>query len=323
MTPESPLSSYLYLNPVSFHCLTLFWAQSCVLLNKFTYFIYRYCIHELLCQLDHTAASNIIWIFTKSAATLYRVGSTSRAIKLMIDEIQKSKPKVNIPFEKKNCFLFDSASFKYLVARDQITFSEGDVEMFNESWNRSHRESLRMIRHVVDLKPYDVHASLLIYRVRELINGLLPHMKEIIRNIIENEDLLRQKTVEITDFEGSMEELKKILFIETIKLKTVYHKGPRIVCKSTLCRKETFVDGKSFISYPQICYSSDTPLKEWFSEMRKYVSTTGAGATASTFVTSFGVVGVAAAAAAGLAVAAALLGYSGYWLFKKKCAMCR
>lgn len=239
----------------------------------------------------------------------------------MIEEIQKSKPEVNITFEKKNCFLFDSVSIKYLVARDQINFSEEDVETFNESWNRSFRESLRMIHHVVDLKPYDVHASLLIYRARELINGLLPHMEKIIRNIIENEELLRQKTVEIADFEGSMDELKKILFIETIKLKTVHHNGPRIVCKSSHCRKESFVDGKRLISYPQICYSSDTPLKEWFSQMRNFVSTTGA--SASTFIGSFGVVGVAAAAATGIAVAAAVLGYSGYWLFKKKCALCR
>ncbi|KAG4067732.1 hypothetical protein HA402_005504 [Bradysia odoriphaga] len=227
---------------------------------------FKYCILELLCQLDNVAASNIVWIFTKASASLYKVGSTHRALSQMIDSIYRSNPKLKIPFSKNNYFLFDSLSFKYLVAKEQITFIESEIQAFTDCWKRSRVESQRLIRHACNLEPYDVRASLYIYRTRELIGGLLPHLMEITKNIVDSDDEFQQKKDEVDKFQGNIEELKKILFIEHITLNTTYYDLPRYVCKSDSCRKETLVNGEILQSYPQVCFSAD--YLDFLSKMR-------------------------------------------------------
>lgn len=190
---------------------------------------YRYCIQELLGQLHCAAASNIIWIFTKAAATRYKVGSTGRAIRKMIEEIHERNPKLQIPFCETNYFLFYSSSFLYAVAKNKIKFNENDIKSYKSSWDVSRKEFKRLINYVVFcVTPYDVRMSLSIHRVRELIDNLLPHLQQITSNIIEKELQFQQKESEVVNFEGEIDELKKMLFVEITELQTTHYDGPRL-----------------------------------------------------------------------------------------------
>lgn len=229
---------------------------------KLPFLHYRYCIQELLCQLHHTAASNIMWIFTKAAGNGYRIGSTSKAIQTMIHDIHRKNPKLHIPFSKSNYFLFDSNSFLYIVARDKIKFGSRDLQSYHESWDRSHGEFRRMMQYVICITPYEFRQSLSIHRVRELIDHLLPHLQKITNNIIENEVALQQKESEVANCKGDIEELTKILYVEVPELQEQHYDGPRFVCQSICCRKEVMVDGKTQFSYPQICFALNRSIRE-------------------------------------------------------------
>ncbi|CAF4777528.1 unnamed protein product, partial [Rotaria sp. Silwood2] len=93
----------------------------------------------------------------------------------------------DISFEKKNTFCFDSESFRYLAARKcHVDFDEFvKVESIN-SWTTSVTESVRLLKFILTLAPYNLNEWQSIRKATLEISMLARPLMETLRLILYN-----------------------------------------------------------------------------------------------------------------------------------------
>ena len=162
----------------------------CILLkpnNTRLNIFFRSCLIQLFDLLGENARDKIIFCFTNARSTFYTPGNTSSVLKNVLE----SFPGKKIPFTKEKTFCFDSESFRYLVATlNHMEFTEDDEREYNESWEKSSKESRHFLQYIctqmcVPLIPNKLRsmkdAQL---KITLMIRPMLESMRNILRNII-------------------------------------------------------------------------------------------------------------------------------------------
>ncbi|KAK3291286.1 uncharacterized protein B0H64DRAFT_45564 [Chaetomium fimeti] len=213
--------------------------------------MFRFCITELLTHLHQDAASNFCFGFTNTRGSFYTPGDTYVPLKALLEKYNNSK----ISLSTHTTYCFDSESFRFLAALSETQTQMPGLNDFERSWDRSVRESKRLLAHWATLRGHRVKSTLSLNTARDLILAIrepLSMLEEMaMESIKENErDAKALQQAEIT-----WKELESRLFISTIVLEHSVLDKPRTVCTHADCRTRK-VDGKGlpFYEYNIVCH---------------------------------------------------------------------
>lgn len=115
--------------------------------------MFRFCIKELLTHLHRDAARNMVFGFTNTRGSNYKPGDTFLPL---TTELAKNTD-VPIGLFEHTVYCFDSESFRYLAAYHQGV-DLGDRADYSRSWEKSAKESQRLMTYFLGLKPHLVKA---------------------------------------------------------------------------------------------------------------------------------------------------------------------
>lgn len=207
----------------------------CILLtpnNSRLNIVFRYCVQELLSHLHKGAKDNIVFCFTNARSTFYRPGDTLPTLRKQLENL-KERSGVEIKTDKNTMYCFDNESFRFLAAlRENVKFSEGDIENFAESWKKSVQESWRLFKHIVSLKPHRTKETLSLNNVRKNVMLLSKPLAEIGQLIQVNISIIRDQQKEIENSNQSIEDLRSRLYTTILDLNPKKLEHPRTVCTS-------------------------------------------------------------------------------------------
>ncbi|KAI9202846.1 uncharacterized protein BJ171DRAFT_512304 [Polychytrium aggregatum] len=140
---------------------------------------FRFCIMELFKYLDRGTVENIAFLFTKARSTAFRVGDTIPNMRQLFDQI-KSQSGVDIHLDDTNSFIIDNEAYRYLLAKDKVEFSEGEVLQFDDSWHRSSIACRKMVRVARGRSPKD-------FRVTAQLEALRTYIDREIQSLVASE----------------------------------------------------------------------------------------------------------------------------------------
>ena len=193
---------------------------------------FRFCITELLTHLHKSAAENIIFCFTNARSTFYRPGDTLPMLKSLIAEYKDAV--VNVT--PNNQFCFDNEAFRFLAClRNEVKFSQQDIDTYSSSWNRAVVETERLFNHILSLKPHSVQHTVSLNNARRIILELSKPLAETAANIQINIDAAEKKTRELQASNKTAIELKDQLYLDALDLVPVHLSYPRTVCTDSSC----------------------------------------------------------------------------------------
>ncbi|OQV19483.1 hypothetical protein BV898_06474 [Hypsibius exemplaris] len=231
----------------------------CILLkpnNAKVSVVFKYCILELLTNLNKTASENILFLFTNSRGTFYKPGDTGPALRTLLDQINSED--VKIPFTQKNTFCLDNEAFRFLMAKsppNNVCFTEQDAGEFAASWTRSVAECQRMMTYINELPPHPVAETTSINKARTLIQLLTKPLADIAQNIAHNVKLCEDHRDKIREFEGDIEALTKELYTPTETLTSIPLDAPMTVCGDERCCAKITVADAQMTHYKSPCHN--------------------------------------------------------------------
>jgi hypothetical protein len=194
--------------------------------------MFRFCIKELLTHLHRSAAQNIVFCFTNCRSTFYKPGDTLPALRILVAE----NPDVEIPLGKHTIYCMDNEPFRFLAAlKNGMSFSDKDRQDYAISWDRAVEETTRLFKQIQTLKPHTVQDTLSLNDARKLIVDLSVPIAKISENIQVNITVLENRKEEIKSFKGSIEELRKKMYVPSYQLESRELDKPRTVCSSPSC----------------------------------------------------------------------------------------
>lgn len=212
--------------------------------------MFRFCINELLSHLHRSAANNIIFGFTHTRGTSYRPGDTLPRLRKLLD----ANPHVKIPLTKNTIYCFDSESYRFLAAVKQGVNMDEERDLSRLSWDKSVKETRRMMEYVFGLKPHPVHETTSLNAARNLIIRLTKPLAEITRLIDINIKVSQDKIRELSDTKKLGTELDAALMVRMIDLKPRQLGYPRTVCTNSACVEVHDWQGCRKVNYKTICH---------------------------------------------------------------------
>jgi len=215
--------------------------------------MFQFCIKELLTHLHRSAAKNIIFCFTNARGTFYKPGDTLPALKKLLED----NPDVEITLSKQTIYCMDNESFRFLAAlKNGVLFDEKDRQDYSASWDRSVKETARLLEYVVSLQPHKTQDTLTLNDARRLVVNLSRPIAEISQNIQTNIAVLEDKKKEVTSSKQSVQTLLKNLYIPKIDIEQKILDYPRTVCTSSKCVEViSDEDGIKKIHYKTHCHA--------------------------------------------------------------------
>ncbi|KAJ8034997.1 Neoverrucotoxin subunit beta [Holothuria leucospilota] len=215
--------------------------------------LFRFCIQELLAHLHSSAKDNIVFCFTHSRATFYKPGDTLPPLNKELKE-----RKVGIQATLKNYFCFDNESFRFLAClKNGVHFSEDDIKTYSDSWDKSVKETKRLLEHINNLEPHNVKHTLNMNEARRTIVAMSKPLAEVAGTIQKNLLMGEVAKEQIDLCDEDMNSLRAALKFSGYDLERVEIAFPMTVCAHPACIKHVAV-GKNNIQntlYQQICHS--------------------------------------------------------------------
>lgn len=104
---------------------------------------FEYAIKQLFARLDKSAVNNIVFIFTRSRASAYTPGDTFPILQRLLNNIKDETPHIDIPLNRQNIFCMDNETFRYLIAKNEVNYTEEALIDFKKSWDVSRKAWLR------------------------------------------------------------------------------------------------------------------------------------------------------------------------------------
>ncbi|KAI9207412.1 uncharacterized protein BJ171DRAFT_494776, partial [Polychytrium aggregatum] len=157
---------------------------------------FRFCIMELFKYLDRGTVENIAFLFTKARSTAFRVGDTIPNMRQLFDQI-KSQSGVDIHLDDTNSFIIDNEAYRYLLAKDKVEFSEGEVLQFDDSWHRSSIACRKMVRVARGRSPKD-------FRVTAQLEALRTYIDREIQSLVASEGTEESLNKQIKEHEDGI-----------------------------------------------------------------------------------------------------------------------
>ncbi|CAG2118337.1 unnamed protein product, partial [Medioppia subpectinata] len=168
-------------------------------------------------------------------------------------------PNVDIPYNSKTTYCFDSESFRYLVASvppNNIQFEPSFKPLYAKSWGRSVSECKRLFNYITQLEAHKVMDTLSVNNAKQIIQLLTKPMADITKNIIDNLNECETHRLEIEEFSGSLEELNNKLYIPSVEIISVPLDRPKTVCGADECCERIDNNGVTTeINYTTECHS--------------------------------------------------------------------
>ncbi|OQV25335.1 hypothetical protein BV898_01016 [Hypsibius exemplaris] len=90
--------------------------------------VFKFCVLELLTNLNKSASKNIIFLFTNPRGTFFKPGNASPALRALLNQINSAE--MNIPLTQSDTFFVDNEAFRFLVAKsppNNVRFSDEDA----------------------------------------------------------------------------------------------------------------------------------------------------------------------------------------------------
>ncbi|KAF9998962.1 hypothetical protein BGZ65_005607, partial [Modicella reniformis] len=197
--------------------------------------LFQFCIDELLLHLHKSAANNILFAFTKTRGTFYRVGDTKVPLETYLEKLKEERG-ITIPFQENTKFCFDNESFRLCAALKQgVVFDQRDKDDFGKSWTRSVEEAKRMVKRICDLTPHMTKDTVSLNMARGsilLLSPAMAHINEIITVQAKDIKDLKDKALK---GEITADELEKKVMTTFMDLESVPLSYPRTVCSSESC----------------------------------------------------------------------------------------
>ncbi|KAK1752044.1 Stonustoxin subunit alpha [Echria macrotheca] len=215
--------------------------------------MFRFCITELMTHLHRDAINNICFGFTNTRGSNYSPGDTYNPLQKLLSEYKGA----TISLNHHNTYCFDSESFRFLAALSETKRQLPGLRDFKRSWDRSVRESKRLLEHWATLPGHRVKSTLSLNKARDILLAIeepLKKLKEATEKTIienkENAEALRQCDAEI-------ESVRSRLHIKTVTVNIKALAKPRMVCSEGDCRKTVRAnDGETYFVYEKPCHDN-------------------------------------------------------------------
>lgn len=194
--------------------------------------MFRFVVEELLMHLHRDAALNMVFGFTNTRISNYMPGDTFTPL----NNLLKKHSRVHIGLSPRTVYCFDSESFRFLAAEKSGVTME-NIQDFRLSWEKSERETKRMIEHFRSLSPHLVRSTLSLNQTRALILHLTKPMADIMQSIDRTIQMNIDNVQELTDTRLRGDRLRERLNWERIQL--IHHSldHPRTVCNDVSCKE--------------------------------------------------------------------------------------
>ncbi|KAH9885316.1 hypothetical protein F4778DRAFT_508984 [Xylariomycetidae sp. FL2044] len=212
--------------------------------------MFRFCVKELLSSLHRDAARNIVWGFTNTRQSNYMPGDAYKPLERLLRQHESLGLKLN----SKCVFCFDSESFRCLAAKKQIGIDIPNMDDFRRSWERSVKETKRLLEHFSSIEPHQVKSTISLNRAREVIAQLTQPMAAITDTIARTISLNKDKMAELNSVTCKGKDLKENLHFERIEIEVEALDHPRTVCKHTECVEIKNIAGVRRPLYKSICH---------------------------------------------------------------------
>lgn len=192
----------------------------------------KYSIVQLLEKLHKDASRNILFCFTNSRSTRYRVGNTLPLLENMLKDI-----KVNIDLRSKSSmYFFDSEAFRFqAIVKQGGDYDEEDYRDYERSWNKSAEEASRLISHILTLEPHRLKDTLSLNRVRSMLESIQKPLGHLTANIQDNLQQIKKTREELQKGRGDVSSYLHKLFIVEAYQETVSLPHPQTVCTVKKC----------------------------------------------------------------------------------------
>jgi hypothetical protein len=194
--------------------------------------MFRFVMEELLTHLHRDAALNMVFGFTNTRISNYMPGDTYGPLQKLL----KKHERVQITLSPRTVYCFDSESFRFLAAQKSGLMME-NIQDFRLSWEKSERETKRLIQHFRSLTPHAVRQTVSLNQTRELILHLTKPMADIMQTIDKTILLNTDTMQELTNTRLRGDQLRQRLHWEQLVL--VHHTldHPRTVCNDIDCKE--------------------------------------------------------------------------------------
>ena len=194
--------------------------------------MFRFVVEELLTHLHRDAALNMVFGFTNTRISNYMPGDTFSPLERLLEKHSR----VHIGLSPRTVYCFDSESFRFLAA-EKCGLAMENIQDFRLSWEKSERETKRLIEHFRSLVPHSVRSTISLNQTRELILYLTKPMADIMQSIDMTIKLNIDNMQELTNTRLKGDQLRRRLHWEKIEL--VHHSldYPRTVCNDVDCKE--------------------------------------------------------------------------------------
>jgi GTPase SAR1 family protein len=211
---------------------------------------FKYIIKESLKHLNVSAKDNIMFVFTNARANFFTPGATANQLRILLDQIEKNGY-TDVPFNKKNTFLFDNESFRFLaVCKAGHHFLDAQKSSFVDSWNKSVAELTRMMARIKQCGLHPVRDMESLNEARQLIRKLPRPIGEVATLIQQNIQLAEEHKKKVLANEKDVIPNR----IPERKAEVVRLRYPRTICVNEKCSKVMEIDGEMKIDYKMKCH---------------------------------------------------------------------
>lgn len=216
---------------------------------------FRFCVKEILCHLHKSASDNIVFVFTNSRGTCFRMGDTMVTLRELLKEINDANPEIDIPLTSNRTYYVDNEGFRFMAAANQgITFSETDIKDYMKSWDISHSTCNRLMEYIAGLNPHLTAETVSINEARRMIIVFTKPLADIAQLILLNISMVEEQMKKLDSGLENQETLAKELYVPKVVIETIPCEMPITVCTAPCCVKITTDDDVAFVEYAQKCH---------------------------------------------------------------------
>lgn len=185
----------------------------CVLMNanicKMT-LTTKFCIMEILAHLNKSAASNILFCFTKSHNALYTAGQTT--LQLLGSLLRELNLNNMISLNNDTMFCLDNAAFRFFTLfKHDDPYNSEYRQIFSCDWKHSASETKRLFERVRELKPHNIAKTRFLCEVKNQIHKLTNVCQLLALTSDEEKEITNEYVMQNSPRTSKTEDRKRLL----------------------------------------------------------------------------------------------------------------
>ncbi|KAJ2983882.1 hypothetical protein NQ176_g379 [Zarea fungicola] len=217
---------------------------------------FEFCMRELLSRLHKSAARNIVFGFTKSAATNFRLSSTDGVLRTTLE-----KANANITLGHDNMFFFDALGFQYLAAFKASGHTMPRKEFAEMCWKESVANAKRLLKRCLALPKHEASRTLAMNRIRIMTANMTEPMVNLSTTIQMNLEKISADKSDIAQLTERTIGMGDNLWL--VRKRPVRHDLPQplLVCTHADCHTTEVSQGHTIENFPRPCHENCREVK--------------------------------------------------------------